>query len=98
MNKYLSKIMYNQSGGNTENEIMVLQDLAGEIEAIIQYSQHINATNSTAVKTVLTGIRDEEKVHMGELITLLIYLNPTWATFLDKGEEEVKELLKPTLN
>ena len=64
-------------------------DIAGELEAIFLYDAHYLATNDP-----LADIRDEEKVHMGELITLMRYLDPKEAELFLKGEGEVNEMLE----
>lgn len=69
-------------------------DIAGELEAIFLYDAHYLATDDPAAKAVLADIRDEEKVHMGELITLMRYLDPKEAELFLDGEGEVKELLE----
>lgn len=69
-------------------------DIAGELEAIYVYDAHIQATDDPVVKRVLGDIRDEEKAHVGELMTLLRYLDPKEAELFAEGEEEVKEMLQ----
>ena len=69
-------------------------DIAGELEAIFLYDAHYLATNDPVAKAVLADIRDEEKVHMGELITLMRYLDPKEAELFLKGEGEVNEMLE----
>ncbi len=69
-------------------------DIAGELEAIFLYDAHCQATDDPAAKAVLADIRDEEKVHVGELITLMRYLDPKEADFFLEGEEEVNEMLE----
>lgn len=69
-------------------------DLASELEAIYLYDSHANATDDVVAKTVLEDIRDEEKAHMGELMTLLRYLDPEEAKHFAEGETEVKEMLE----
>ncbi len=68
-------------------------DIAGELEAIFLYDAHVQATDDPAAKAVLSDIRDEEKVHVGELITLMRHLDPDEATLFFEGEAEVKEML-----
>ena len=51
-------------------------DIAGELEAIYLYDAHVMATDDEVAKTVLADIRDEEKAHIGELMTLLQHLDP----------------------
>lgn len=58
------------------------------------YESHILATDDLAAKKVLEDIRDEEKAHMGELITLMRYLDPSETDHFLAGESEVKEMLE----
>jgi rubrerythrin len=69
-------------------------DIAGELEAIYLYDAHYQATDDKKAKAVLADIRDEEKIHMGELITLMRALDPKEAAQFLKGEKEVKELFE----
>lgn len=71
----------------------VRQDIVGELEAIYLYDAHANASDDPVVKAVLTDIRDEERQHVGELMTLLRYLAPEEAQLLADGEGEVKEMM-----
>lgn len=68
-------------------------DIAGELEAIYLYDAHFQATDDARAKAVLEDIRDEEKIHMGELLTLLRTLDPKEAQQFLKGQKEVEELL-----
>jgi uncharacterized protein len=68
-------------------------DIAGELEAIYLYDAHIEATDDVRAKAVLSDIRDEEKIHMGELMTLLKELDPKEAEQFLKGQKEVQTLL-----
>lgn len=69
-------------------------DIVGELEAIFLYDAHAEASDDPVVKTVLADIRDEEKAHVGELFTLLKYLDASEAEHLASGEEEVKEMME----
>ena len=79
---------------NAELMQALRHDSAGELEAIFLYDAHYHATDDPAAKAILADIRDEEKVHVGELITLMRYLDPKEAEFFFEGEEEVRELLE----
>jgi rubrerythrin len=68
-------------------------DIAGELEAIYLYDAHVQATDNQVAKTVLADIRDEEKAHVGELMTLLTTLDPKEAEQFASGEGEVHEML-----
>ncbi|MGE5581524.1 MAG: demethoxyubiquinone hydroxylase family protein [Bacillota bacterium] len=68
-------------------------DIAGELEAIIGYDAHVMACGDQRVKTVLSSIRDEEREHVGELLSLLKMLDPQETKYLDQGAKEVDQLL-----
>ena len=69
-------------------------DIAGELEAIYVYDAHVQATDDELAKKVIADIRDEEKAHIGELMTLLRVLDPQEAELFANGEEEVREMLQ----
>ena len=69
-------------------------DIAGELEAIYVYDAHVQATDIAIAKKVIADIRDEEKAHIGELMTLLRTLDPKEAELFADGESEVKEMLE----
>ena len=80
----------------TKEELVqaIRADLAGELEAIYGYDAHVQATDDPVAKAVLADIRDEEKEHMGELLTLLKYLDPKEGNLYANGEREVVEMLE----
>ncbi|HHV97573.1 MAG TPA: ubiquinone biosynthesis protein COQ7 [Clostridiaceae bacterium] len=69
-------------------------DIVGELEAIFLYDAHVQAMDDPIAKKVLADIRDEEKAHVGELMTLLRLLDPEEAKHFAEGENEVKEMLE----
>lgn len=69
-------------------------DIAGELEAIYVYDAHVQATDDPVAKKVISDIRDEEKAHVGELMSLLRHLDPQEAEHFAEGEQEVKEMLE----
>lgn len=64
------------------------KDLIGEWEAIIQYDEHLHNTNVSAAKSTWENIRNEELVHVGELLGLLFYLAPYQKQYIEEGFEE----------
>lgn len=72
----------------------VRQDIIGELDAINQYNSHIVATDNELAKRVWTDIRNEERVHVGELLTLLQHLSPDEAMKLEEGRKEVQEIMR----
>ncbi len=78
----------------TEELIQAIRlDIAGELEAIYVYDAHVQATDNVVAKKIIADIRDEEKAHAGELMTLLRVLDPREAELFFEGEEEVREML-----
>jgi rubrerythrin len=79
---------------NKEELIQAIRlDIAGELEAIFLYDAHVQATDIEIAKKVIADIRDEEKAHIGELMTLLRTLDPKEAELFASGEAEVMEML-----
>jgi rubrerythrin len=54
----------------------------------------VQATDDPLALEVLADIRDEEKVHVGEFMTLLRRLDPAGVDHYAAGEKEVKEMLE----
>lgn len=68
-------------------------DIASELEAIYVYDAHVEATDDVRAKKIISAIRDEEKVHVGELMTLLMVLDPKEIKMFASGEAEVNKML-----
>ena len=68
-------------------------DIAGELEAIYIYDAHVQATDNVMAQKIIGDIRDEEKAHVGELMTLLRALDPKELELFLSGEAEVKKML-----
>ena len=83
----------NRKMSNAELMQALRLDIAGELEAVFLYEAHYLATDDPMAKEVLADIRDEEKVHIGELITLMRHLDSKETEFFLEGEEEVNEML-----
>ena len=69
-------------------------DIGGELEAIYLYDAHVQATDDPAAKAVLSDIRDEERAHVGELMTLMRILDPREADLFLDGQKEVQEMME----
>ena len=69
----------------TKQELIqaVRLDIAGELEAIYLYDAHVQATDNVIAKKVISDIRDEEKSHVGELMTLLLSTEKKFTSFLN---------------
>jgi uncharacterized protein len=85
---------------NSNEELLraLQRDIAEELSAIFIYESHIEATDNEDVKKVLTSIKNEEQVHVGELNQLIdeVSNDEDWELNIDlynKGVEEVYDLL-----
>ena len=67
------------------------QDLIGEIQAVIEYDAHIHSTNDRMARQTWQHIKNEELVHVGELLALINYLDPEQKQFVQKGIAEFGE-------
>ena len=70
------------------------KDLIGELDAVIQYDDHIHTSNVEAAKATWVDIRNEELVHVGELLGLILYLAPYQRKFVEDGLKEFDERIK----
>lgn len=71
-------------------------DVQDELTAIKNYDSHADEAEAAGyddVAKILRDIRDEEKVHIGELQSLLIKHDKEYEESLEDGEEEVEEEL-----
>ena len=64
------------------------EDIIGELDAIIQYENHLMETNNDSVKETISDIAKEEKLHVGQLFGLLFSLDPESKTQFEKGLKE----------
>jgi rubrerythrin len=58
---------------------MLREDLVGELQAINQYQDHIEALDDEEAIRVLEHIRDDEKEHVAEVMKLIQKLDSTQA-------------------
>ena len=70
------------------------KDLIGEIQAVIEYDSHLRSTSDHLARKTWQDIKNEELVHIGELLGLLSYLDPEQKQFVQKGFSEFYERQK----
>lgn len=70
------------------------QDLIGEIQAVIEYDAHIHSSNDRLARQTWQSIKNEELVHVGELLGLINYLDSEQQPFVQKGLSEFYESQK----
>ncbi|MHB8084344.1 MAG: ferritin family protein [Dehalococcoidia bacterium] len=66
-------------------------DLAAEQDATHTYMAHAAATDNVVARKILTSIANEERVHAGEFLQLLILLDPDEARFVSAGMKEARK-------
>lgn len=69
-------------------------DVIGELEAIIQYENHLEATNDPSAKETIRDISKEEKLHVGQLFGLIFKLDEESRVQFEKGLQEFEETNK----
>lgn len=72
----------------------IRKDLMGELDAVNQYSAHIASTDNALARAVWTDIMNEERTHVGELLTLLHTLDATELQKLREGQQEVENIMR----
>ena len=95
-NKYDNNYFENNNRNNNYNENFdtlqkARKDLMGEIEAVIEYDNHIHSTNDRLAKETWENIKSEELTHIGELLALLNHLDPSQQKYVKNGIKEFNE-------
>ena len=78
---------------HVDREILRVAVIA-ELDAISLYEQLAAATDNKAIKKILLDVAKEEKTHVGEFQTLLLTEDRQQVEELEKGKEEVEEILE----
>lgn len=86
--KNFSNIMETNNMGKLQLAQNTRADIIGELDAIIQYENHIASSNDTVVNQTLRDIASEEKVHVGQLFGVLFYLDPDSQKYFEQGLNE----------
>jgi rubrerythrin len=68
--------------------------VSAEYEAVQMYTQLAESIDDKLAQKVLLDIADEEKVHAGEFLQLLILLSPEEEKFYQEGYKEVQEMME----
>ncbi len=89
-----SEILRKEKFTKEEIRMAIRNDIAAEIDAMNFYLTQASLIDDDLVRKVLLDIAMEEKVHLGEFLTLLKKLDDEQVKAIEKGEEEVKEMEK----
>jgi rubrerythrin len=76
-----------------DREILRVAIIA-ELDAINLYEQLVAATENKNIREVLLDVAKEEKTHFGEFQALLLKEDAEQVEELEKGKEEIKEILE----
>jgi len=68
--------------------------IIAELDAVNLYEQMATMTENENIKKVLLDIAKEEKTHVGEFLALLLKKDEEQEKELEKGKEEVDELIE----
>ena len=68
--------------------------MIAELDAISLYEQLAAATENENIRKVLLDVAKEEKTHMGEFQTLLLKEDKEQVQELEKGKNEVEEIVE----
>ena len=86
---------FNQDANEVFNTLQkARKDLIGEIQAVIDYDAHIQSSSDNLARQTWQSIKNEELVHVGELLSLINYLDPDQEYYVKKGMEEFFEFQK----
>ncbi len=80
--------------GRELDAAILMTGIMAELEAVNLYVQLAAMAGSEAVREVLLDIAREEKTHIGEFLTLLKTIDEELARELERGSEEVRELME----
>lgn len=70
------------------------KDLIGELDAIVEYDEHVHTAQNDLARLTWQDIRNEELVHVGELLALITHLGPYQKQLIDSGMKEFEERRK----
>ena len=73
---------------------MLRNALIAEQDAIALYSLQATAVTNSVIKKLLTHLADEEKVHAGELLVAIDYLDSNEADQLTNGYNEFLNIVE----
>ena len=90
--QHLENVKEKSSFTDRETTRAIRDAIIAEEGAINQYETIVDSTNNAKVKEILQEIADEEKVHVGELQTLLNGLLEDEKGFLEDGAKEVGDV------
>ncbi|MFX0101068.1 MAG: ferritin family protein [Candidatus Hodarchaeota archaeon] len=76
-----------------DKEILRMAMIA-ELDAINLYEQMACLAKDDNIKAILLDIANEEKTHLGEFQAMLLVKDKEQEKELEKGKEEVEELIK----
>ena len=92
-NKTINNLSQITALDNFETLQKARQDLIGEIQAVIEYDTHLHSTTDRLAMETWLSIKNEELVHIGELLALLNHLDSSQQKYVQTGINEFIERL-----
>lgn len=94
MAQFLTPWNVKKDGSLDERELAraLRQSIASEHEAVHLYESYADATDNYIAKKVFQDIADEEKVHVGEFMSILNRIQPDEEDWLKQGQDEVEDM------
>ena len=71
----------------------VRKNMISELEGIVGYEETLSTTTDSITRRMIEDIRNEELVHLGNLLALLNYLNPSQKQYIEEGIREFNSIL-----
>ena len=72
---------------------LVRKNMISELEGIMGYEETLLSTTDTVTRRMIEDIRNEELVHLGNLLALLNYINPGQKQYIEEGIREFNSIL-----
>ncbi|MFH1290248.1 MAG: ferritin family protein [Nanoarchaeota archaeon] len=76
----------------------IRQSISAEYEAAHLYEAYADATNNSLAQKVFQDIANEEKVHVGEFMSVLEQIQPKEKDWLEQGKIEVEDKMTAKIN
>jgi rubrerythrin len=86
-------ILLDRIGTEDVDKEILRAAIIAEFDAVNLYEQMAGITRNDRIRKVLLEVAKEEKTHIGEFQSLLLIEDKEQAEELEKGKEEVRELL-----
>lgn len=88
-----TNVRFSQNECDTKSMEAIRQSLISEFQAISLYDNWINQLTNENAKKVFKELREEETIHVGELLALMEIICPEKINLFNMGKEEVLKII-----